>query len=137
MGRATKFREESVRYKPTPENFRRKGELTHGEGRHKAHRAGERISYLSPRGRKSGTIIESHKEYYEVSDGFNVTRVNRNSILYSLGTFVGGMRQMADNTRKAYEFGKEKEDERLAKYKAQYGKKKRVVKVRTKKPKRK
>lgn len=124
MGRASRFREESVKYRPTPEKFRKFGESTHGQGRHKAHRAGETVSYRTPRGRDTGTVIEAHKEYYIVSNGNDVVKVNRNSILYSLGTFVGGMRQMAENVKKSYEFGKEKEDERLEKFKSQYGKKK-------------
>ena len=136
MGNSNKFREEDFKYKKTPQKFRKYGESTHGEGRHKAHRAGERISYRVPNGRQVGTIIEAHKEYYEVAHGPDVVRVNRNSILYSLGTFVGGARQMVDNAKKAYEFGKQKENERLAKYKTNYGKRKRSVpklKSRTKK----
>ena len=124
MGRANKFREEDFKYKPTPEKFRKEGESTHGQGRHHAHKAGETVSYRTPRGRDSGTIIEAHKEYYEVRNGNDVVRVNRNSILYSLGTFIGGARQTIENVKKSYEFGKEKEDERLIKFKAQYGKKK-------------
>ena len=137
MGNSNKFREEDFNYKKTPEKFRKYGESTHGEGRHKAHHNGERITYATPRGREGGTIIETHKEYYEVKHGNDIVRVNRNSILYSLGTFVGGARQMVDNAKKAYEFGKQKENERLAKYKAQYGKKKRLISKPKPKPKKK
>jgi hypothetical protein len=133
MGRATKFREESTRYKPSPKEFRKYGESTHGEGRHHAHGVGDRVSYRVPKGRETGTVIEKHKEFYIVSSGNDVVKVNRNSILYSLGTFVGGMKQMADNTRKAYEFGKQKEDERLEKFKTQYGKFKARPKITPKK----
>jgi hypothetical protein len=123
MGTSSKFRERDFNYKKTPEKFRKFGESTHGEGRHHAHRKGERISFATPNGRETGTVIESHKEFYIVKNGDDMIKVNRNSILYQLGTFVGGARQTVDNVRKAYEFGKQKEDERLEKYKAQYGKK--------------
>ena len=42
---------------------------------------------------------------------------------------------MAENTKKAYEFGKEKENERLEKFKSQYGKYKARPKLTPKKKK--
>jgi hypothetical protein len=123
MGSASKLREGSEKnYRPTPKDFREIGESTHGEGRHHVHKVGDRISYRAPSGRKQGTVVSVHKEYYYVRNGKNITKVNRNSILYALGTFLGGARQKIENTKKAYEYGKEKENERLEKFKAQYGK---------------
>jgi hypothetical protein len=136
MSRGTKFREGLEKsYRPTPRDFRELGEETHGEGRHHPHKVGDKISYRAPSGRKQGVIVSVHKEFYYVKNGRNVTKVNRNSILYSLGTFLGGMKQMAENTKKAYEFGKEKENERLEKFKSQYGKYKARPKLTPKKKK--
>lgn len=140
MGTASRFRENDFNYKKTSKDFRKYGESTHGEGRHHAHKRGDRISFAVPKGRgvgrETGTIIEAHKEFYDVRVGDDVIKVNRNSILYALGTFIGGAMQTAESVKKAYEFGKQKEDERLEKYKKQYGKKKPVSAIKPKtKPK--
>ena len=111
----------TTNYKPTPNKFRKAGEKTHGEGRHHAHRVGDRISYKAPSGRCSGVVKEVHKEFYVVSHKGKLVKVNRNSILYAMGTFLGSARQHLENTRKAYEFGKQKENERLDKFKRSYG----------------
>jgi hypothetical protein len=114
------FREESYRYVPTPDGFRKAGEKTHGKGRHKAHRVGEIISFKAPEGRLKGRIEEVHKEYYEIRVGRVVHRVNRNSILYSLGTFIGRAVKAPSSIKKAYEFGKEMQDEHIEEFKAKY-----------------
>jgi hypothetical protein len=124
--KSDKFREKSYKYNPTSDKFRKYGESTHGEGRHHAHKMGDKISFRVPEGRLSGTVIEAHKEFYEVRAGGVVHRVNRNSILYSLGTFVGKVAESYNSAKSAYEFGKEKEQENLEKFKASYGKKRRM-----------
>jgi len=120
------FKEESYKYIPTGDDFRKFGESTHGKGRHKAHKVGDRISFRVPRGRKSGTVVEAHKEFYIVNSGGVPHKVNRNSILYSLGAFAGKIAETYHTTKDAYEFGKEKERENLQKFKANYGKSRRI-----------
>jgi len=73
-------------YHKTPEKFRKAGEKTHGKGKHKAHKVGERISFKIPKGRTSGKIVAVHKEFYTVVNKNIEYKVNRNSILYSMGT---------------------------------------------------
>jgi hypothetical protein len=124
--KSDRFREEDHKYVPTADEFRKFGESTHGLGRHKAHKVGDRISFRAPRGRKSGTVIEVHKEFYQVFVNGTVHKVNRNSILYSLGTFVGKVAESYNSAKGAYEFGREKEQENLEKYKESYGKKRRM-----------
>ena len=75
-----------TKYKKTPEKFRKAGEETHGKGKHKAHRVGERISFKTPKGRTSGKIVAVHKEFYTVVNKNIEYKVNRNSILYLMGT---------------------------------------------------
>jgi len=124
--KSDRFKEESQKYIPTADEFRKFGENTHGLGRHKAHKVGDRISFRGPRGRKAGTVVEAHKEFYIVNAGGTIHKVNRNSILYSLGTFVGKVAESYNSAKSAYEFGKEKEQENLEKFKASYGKKRRM-----------
>jgi hypothetical protein len=81
------FREKLYKYKPAPKNFTKKGEATHGEGRHKPHKIGDRISYVTPRGRTTGRVIEVCREYYIVKTKGKLSRINRNSILYQQGTY--------------------------------------------------
>ena len=73
-------------YHKTPEKFRSAGEKTHGKGKHKAHKVGERISFKTPKGRTSGKIVAVHKEFYTVVNKNTEYKVNRNSILYLMGT---------------------------------------------------
>jgi hypothetical protein len=82
------LKERSFKYKPTPKSFRKKGEQTHGEGRHHPHKVGDRISFSTPKGRKTGKIVVKHKEYYIVKSGKKLLKINRNSALYQLGTFA-------------------------------------------------
>jgi len=72
-------------YKKTPEKFRKEGEKTHGKGKHKAHKVGDRISFKTPKGRTSGKVTKVSKEFYMVSNKDKLYKVNRNSILYSMG----------------------------------------------------
>jgi hypothetical protein len=138
MGNSRKLHDKHSPYRKTPEEFRKFGESTHGEGRHHPHKRGDRISFRTPEGRESGTVIKATREFYYVGVGDDVVKVNRNSILYAMGTFVGGIKQRVDNVKKSYEFGKEKENERLEKYKANYGRKKAPPKAKPKpKPKKK
>lgn len=117
------FKEESYKYIPTSEEFREFGESTHGKGKHKPHKIGDNISFRTPRGRQHGTVIEVHKEFYIVKCARGgIQKINRNSILYSLGAFAGKVAETYHTTRDAYEFGKEKERENLQKFKANYGK---------------
>jgi hypothetical protein len=120
------FHEESYKYIPTSEEFRKFGESTHGKGRHKAHKVGDRISFRTPKGRQSGKVIEVHKEHYMIESRGVEQKINRNSILYSLGTFAGKVAESYNSAKSAYEFGKEKEQENLKKYKESYGKKRRA-----------
>ena len=92
------FKQKLYHYKPTSKSFRKKGENTHGEGRHKAHKKGERISYATPRGRTTGKICEVHKEYYIVKTKGKLHKVNRNSILYKMGTYEGNTRTVPIKT---------------------------------------
>jgi hypothetical protein len=112
----------TTKYVKSSEAFRREGEKGHGKGKAKAHRIGDRISFKTPNGRTSGAVVKVSKEFYIVKCKNKLYKVNRNSILYSLGTFIGGMHQMAQNVKKSYEFGKQKENERLDKFKRSYGK---------------
>lgn len=73
-------------YHKTPEKFRSAGEKTHGKGKHKAHKIGDRISFKTPKGRTSGKIVGVHKEFYTVVNKNIEYKVNRNSILYLMGT---------------------------------------------------
>jgi len=93
-----------MNYIKTPESFRLKGESTHGKGRHKAHRVGDSISFAVPNGRKSGTVTAVHKEFYLVTSNGVTHKVNRNSILYSMGQFVGAAKRFV-GSRKEIEKG--------------------------------
>jgi hypothetical protein len=72
-------------YKKTPEKFRKEGEKTHGKGKHKSHKVGDRISFKTPKGRTTGKVTKVSKEFYMVSNKDKLYKVNRNSILYSMG----------------------------------------------------
>ena len=89
MPRDDTFREDRRRFNKTNKRFRKRGEETHGKGRAKAKRKGQRISFATPRGRRSGKVVEVHKEFYIVESGNQVHKVNRMSILYSLGFWAG------------------------------------------------
>jgi hypothetical protein len=119
------FKEESYKYVPTADEFRKFGESTHGKGKHKAHRVDDSISFRTPRGRKSGRVVEVHKEYYIVNSGGVMHKINRNSILYSLGTFLGRVSATHQSFKKAYEFGKNTRDEDLEDFKTKYRNKRR------------
>ena len=89
MPRDDTFREESRRFTPTGKKFRHRGEKTHGKGRARAKRKGQRVSFRVPGGRRSGTVKEVHAEFYIVQSGNQIHKVNRNSILYSMGHWAG------------------------------------------------
>ncbi len=89
MPRDDTFREESGSFVKTSKRFRKRGETTHGMGRAKVKRKGQRVSFAVPGGRKSGKVIEVHKEFYIVKAGKRFHKVNRNSILYSMGFYIG------------------------------------------------
>ena len=72
-------------YHKTPEKFRSAGEKTHGKGKHKAHKIGDRISFKTPKGRTTGKVTKVSKEFYMVLNKDKLYKVNRNSILYSMG----------------------------------------------------
>jgi len=111
------FKEESRKYVPTPESFRKEGEKTHGKGRHKPHKVGDFISFKTPRGRARGKVLEAHREFYIVDTGRQVVKVNRNSILYALGSFVGRVKEHYESAKSAVAFGREQEREKFAEYK--------------------
>ena len=81
------LKERSFKYKLTPKSFRKKGEATHGEGRHHPHKVGDRISFSTPKGRKTGKVVIKRKEYYVVKSGKKLLKINRNSALYQMGTY--------------------------------------------------
>ena len=72
-------------YHKTSKKFRSAGEETHGKGRHFVHKVGDRISFKTPKGRTTGKVTKVSKEFYMVSNKDKLYKVNRNSILYSMG----------------------------------------------------
>jgi len=110
-------------YIKTPEAFRRAGEKTHGKGHAKAKKVGERLSFKVPNGRRSGTVTEVHDEFYLVLSKGRIHKVNRKSILYSLGTFAGRVAQTYGNVKESYEYGKQYEHGKLEEHKVRYAKK--------------
>lgn len=94
------------KYVKSPKSFRKIGEKTRGKGRHKPKKFGDRISFLIPRGKKgrrvSGKVIEVNKQFYNVLYKSRIYKVNRKSILYSLGYYTGrvtaGMVELARTT---------------------------------------
>lgn len=111
------FNEIKAKYKKIPEAFRKAGEKTHGKGRHKPHKVGEHISFKIPRGRGSGKVVEAHREFYIVDTGRQILKINRNSILYSMGAFAGKAVQTYYNLKGSYEHGKDVEKQNLEKFK--------------------
>jgi len=111
------FNEIKAVYKPTPDAFRKAGEKTHGKGRHKPHKVGDRITFKTPNGRTSGKVVEAHKEFYIVDNKGHLYKVNRNSILYALGSFAGRAVQKYNNIKNTIELGKEVKDEEIARIK--------------------
>jgi len=90
-------------YHKTSEKFRSAGEKTHGKGKHKAHKVGDRISFKTPKGRTSGKVVAVHKEFYTVVNKNVEHKVNRNSILYSMGTRTTNAKVLSKNkTKKGY-----------------------------------
>jgi len=129
------FHEESFKYIQMPKGFRKEGEATHGKGRHKAKKVGDNISFKVPGGRRTGTVLEAHKEHYIVKSKRSFYKVNRRSILYAMGKFAGKViskpRAMKETVKRGY---RESYEEQMTKAS---GKKWRFKKPRKKRKKKK